>query len=95
MRTLNTVFGIVATLSTFAHGSGYTEPAFKLMYNNQSSLFGYQLYGSHIYNTSDACKNLHFASHRLWNLDDFRIQRKLLLFVTTACEGQRGKLMVL
>lgn len=94
MRTLNIVFGIAATLSTFAHGSGYTEPAFKLMYNNQSSLFGYQLYGSHLYNTTEVCGNPYVASHHLWDLDNFRIQRKLLLFVTTACEGQ-SELMVL
>jgi hypothetical protein len=88
MHTLNLLFGIVATLSTFAHGSGYTEPAFTLMNNNQSSLFGYQLYGSHVYNTSEVCENPYVATHRVWNLDEFMIRRKLLLLVGTVCGGQ-------
>jgi hypothetical protein len=80
MRTPNILIGILATLFTFAHGSGYTAPSFLLMYNNQSSLFGYQLYGSHIYNTSAVCDDITVASHRLWNLDTSRVRRKLPIF---------------
>lgn len=79
MRIHNLVFGTIATLFTFAHGSGYTAPAYTLASNNQSLLFGYQLYGSHIYNASAVCKDVNVASHGIWDLSTWMIQRKPLL----------------
>jgi hypothetical protein len=81
MHIHNLLFGIVATLFTFAHGSGYTQPAYTLMANNQSMLLGYQLYGSQIYNASAVCKDIGVASHGLWmQVETWMVQRKPLLF---------------
>jgi hypothetical protein len=79
MRTHNLLIGIIATFFTFAHGSGYTAPAYTLKANNQSMLLGYQLYGSHIYNASAVCRDITVASHGIWNqVETWMVQRKLL-----------------
>jgi len=79
MRAPNLIFGIIAALSALAHGSGYTAPAYTLKANNQSLLLGYQLYGSHIYNASAVCKDVDVASHGIWDLSTWMVQRKLSL----------------
>jgi hypothetical protein len=82
MRIHNLVFGIIATLVTFAHGSGYTEPAYTLKENNQSLLLGYQLYGSNMYNASAVCKDVGVASHGVWSqVSTWMIQRKASSFL--------------
>ena len=77
MRTHSLLIGIIATFFTFAHGSGYTAPAYTLKANNQSMLLGYQLYGSQIYNASAVCKDITVASHDIWNsVETWMVQRK-------------------
>jgi hypothetical protein len=77
MRTHNLLIGVIATFFTFAHGSGYTAPAYTLKANNQSMLLGYQLYGSQIYNASAVCKDITVASHGIWNqVETWMVQRK-------------------
>lgn len=84
MRIPNFVLGIMAALFNFAHGSGYTAPAYTLSANNQSLLLGYQLYGSQIYNASLVCKDIGSASHGIWNhVSTWMVQRKPLLFCSS------------
>jgi hypothetical protein len=95
MRIHNLLFGIIATLFTFAHGSGYTQPAYTLMANNQSMLLGYQLYGSQIYNASAVCKDIGIASHGMWmQVETWMVQRKpLLLYFSTHDPERRAWLI--
>ena len=78
MRCFALLLSIIAALSTLVAGSGYTAPAWLLVNQNQSSLFGYQLVGSRFFNSSDVCSNVSIASHGVWNgfVDKYNVQRK-------------------
>jgi len=67
MRCFASILSIIAALTSYVAGSGYTQPAWLLVNRNQSSLFGYQLVGSRLFNTSDVCNNTNIASHGKWN----------------------------
>ena len=79
MQCFALILSTITALTTLVYGSGYTEPAWTLANQNQSALFGYQLVGSRLFNTSDVCKNVSIASHGLWNgqVDTTYVQRGL------------------
>jgi hypothetical protein len=77
MHFLTPVLATFTTLATLVSASGYTDPAWSMTTHNASALFGYQLLGSNMFNTSDVCNNISIASHGLWNaaIDDTYIER--------------------
>jgi hypothetical protein len=79
MRCFASILSIITALATMVFGSGYTAPAWSLVSQNQSSLFGYQLIGSRFFNTSEVCNNVSIASHGVWNgqVDTTYIRRAL------------------
>ncbi|GAB7324380.1 hypothetical protein MBLNU13_g08323t2 [Cladosporium sp. NU13] len=67
MLCFTLILSTITALATLVNGSGYTAPEWSLTNQNQSALFGYQLVGSRLYNTSEVCKNVSVASHGVWN----------------------------
>jgi hypothetical protein len=84
MHFLAPIFATITALSTLVSASGYTDPAWSMTTHNASALFGYQLLGSNMFNTSAVCNNISIASHGLWNaaIDDTYIERKLHLVLS-------------
>ena len=89
MHFLAPIFATITALSTLVSASGYTDPAWSMTTHNASALFGYQLVGSRLFNTSDVCKNVSIASHGVWNghVDTTYVQRGLprILYVQWSC----------
>lgn len=89
MQYFTLILSTITALTALVYGSGYTEPAWSLVNQNQSALFGYQLVGSRLYNTSEVCKNISIASHGIWNgqVDTTYVQRGLprILYVQWSC----------
>ena len=67
MQCLTIILSTITALATLVASSGYTAPEWTLVNQNQSALFGYQLVGSRLFNTSDVCRNVSIASHGVWN----------------------------
>ena len=67
MQCLTIILSTITALATLVASSGYTAPEWTLVNQNQSALFGYQLAGSRLFNTSDVCRNVSIASHGVWN----------------------------
>jgi hypothetical protein len=80
MKCFTLILSIITALATVVSGSGYTAPEWSMVNQNQSALFGYQLVGSRLFNTSQVCNNLSIASHGVWNghVDTTYVQRELL-----------------
>lgn len=78
MQCFTLILSTITALTTLVHGSGYTAPEWSMVSQNQSALFGYQLVGSRLFNTSDVCKNVSIASHGVWNghVDTTYVQRR-------------------
>lgn len=80
MLCFTLILSTITALATLVNGSGYTAPEWSLTNQNQSALFGYQLVGSRLYNTSEVCKNVSVASHGVWNghVNPTYVQREFL-----------------
>jgi hypothetical protein len=79
MKCFAFILSTITSLAAVVSGSGYTAPEWSMVNQNQSALFGYQLVGSRLFNTSDVCNNLSIVSHGVWNghVDTTYVQRKL------------------
>jgi hypothetical protein len=80
MKCFALILSTIAPLVAVVSSSGYTAPEWSMVNQNQSALFGYQLVGSRLFNTSQLCNNISIASHGVWNghVDTTYVQRELL-----------------